>query len=388
MKNNKGLHYFIAILIQVLCSINILAQTSSRSVEIGKSIDINSKVLNEKRTIQIYLPESYQNNLYSYPVLYVLDGEDNFLNAVSIVKSQSAFNQAIPEMIIVAINNTDRNKNFSIINGGADKTLDFIKDELIPYVESTYRTEKFRILFGHSFAGAFCFYTLSKYNDLFNAFIVLSPTMHNKNCLPASKATEDYLNSQKQSSKIIFVGVSEGDNEKHQNSFQALNNLFTAKSPKTMEYIFERIINEDHWSEPLIGIYKGLKFIYKSWKIPFAVIDNADLPILKAHLDSLSAKYSYKVKYPEPLLTQIGMEFVDPEAEHHASKEKMTNAAKELFELNIENYPKSSEAYFVLGTYYMFNGKKELAIKNLEKSLELNPNNEKAKGRLAKLKAQ
>ncbi len=82
------------------------------------------------------------------------------------------------------------------------------------------------------------------------------------------------------------------------------------------------------------------------------------------------------------------MEFVDPEVEHPVTKEKLTNAAKELFELNVENYPKSSEAYFVLGTFYMFHDNKELAINNLEKALELNPNNPKAKNMLAQLKGQ
>jgi tetratricopeptide (TPR) repeat protein len=212
--------------------------------------------------------------------------------------------------------------------------------------------------------------------------------MHNKICLPATKALEDYFDAQKQLNKIVYVGVSEGDNVKHQESFKIVKNLFIAKAPKTIESKFETLSGEDHFTEALLGIYDGFNFIYKPWRIPKEVIEKANVTLLKTHIDSLSAKYGYKVKYPESLLTFIGMEFVDPEAEHPVSKEKMTNAAKEIFELNVENYPKSSEAYCVLGTYYMFNGSKELAIKNLEKALELNPNHQKAKNRLAKLKGQ
>jgi len=388
MKKCKGFLGIMILLICVLYHLGISAQTNGNSIVIGKSVEFDSKILDEKRTIQIYLPESYQNNLYSYPVFYVLDGEDNFTNAVSVVKNQSSYYQHIPEMIVVAISSANRNKIFSIADGGADKTLNFIKDELMPYIDSAYRTEKFRILFGHSLAGPFCFYALTRYNDLFNAFIVLSPTMHNKISLPATKAIEDCFNTQKQLNKIIYVGVAEGDNVKHQESFKKVKVLFTAKAPKAVEYKFETLSGEDHFTEALLGIYEGLNFIYKPWRIPKEVIEKADVTLLKSHIDSLSAKYGYKVKYPESLLTFIGMEFVDPEAEHPVSKEKMTNAAKQIFELNVENYPKSSEACFVLGTYYMFQGNKELAIKNLEKALELNPDNQKAKNRLTKLKGQ
>jgi hypothetical protein len=42
---------------------SILAQNEIKPVEIGKSIAFNSKILNETRTIQISMPESYENLL-------------------------------------------------------------------------------------------------------------------------------------------------------------------------------------------------------------------------------------------------------------------------------------------------------------------------------------
>ncbi len=43
------------------------------------------------------------------------------------------------------------------------------------------------------------------------------------------------------------------------------------------------------------------------------------------------------MKYPEFLLNFIAMEFLEPEAEHDVSLEKMQVSAKLLFEMNIEN---------------------------------------------------
>jgi tetratricopeptide (TPR) repeat protein len=52
-----------------------------------------------------------------------------------------------------------------------------------------------------------------------------------------------------------------------------------------------------------------------------------------------------------------------------------TKEAVEVLKFNAQLYPQSFNAYDSLGEAYMVNGDKELAIKNYEKSIELNPNN-------------
>ncbi|MFH0761237.1 MAG: tetratricopeptide repeat protein [Bacteroidota bacterium] len=60
--------------------------------------------------------------------------------------------------------------------------------------------------------------------------------------------------------------------------------------------------------------------------------------------------------------------------------------AIELFCFMVEEFPQSSNAYYCLGEAYWKNGQKELAKKNYEKSLELNPRNGKAVRILEQLK--
>jgi putative CocE/NonD family hydrolase len=55
-------------------------------------------------------------------------------------------------------------------------------------------------------------------------------------------------------------------------------------------------------------------------------------------------------------------------------KEKINNAV-EIFELNIEEYPKYADGYNSLGEAYMTKGDKQRAITYYKKSVELNPNN-------------
>jgi tetratricopeptide (TPR) repeat protein len=62
--------------------------------------------------------------------------------------------------------------------------------------------------------------------------------------------------------------------------------------------------------------------------------------------------------------------------------------AIEVFKANVEDYPNSSNTYDSLGEAYMIAGEKELATKNYEKSVELNPKNEGGIQALKKLRGQ
>jgi len=64
---------------------------------------------------------------------------------------------------------------------------------------------------------------------------------------------------------------------------------------------------------------------------------------------------------------------------------KKVKEAIEIFKLNVEAYPQSSNVFDSLGEAYLVNGDKELAIKNYSKSVELNPKNTAAVEALKKL---
>ena len=55
--------------------------------------------------------------------------------------------------------------------------------------------------------------------------------------------------------------------------------------------------------------------------------------------------------------------------------QKRVKDAIEVFKLNVEDYPQSSNTYDSLGEAYMIDGAKDLAITNYQRSIELNPKN-------------
>ncbi|CAN5395848.1 hypothetical protein BH18ACI2_BH18ACI2_18830 [soil metagenome] len=67
---------------------------------------------------------------------------------------------------------------------------------------------------------------------------------------------------------------------------------------------------------------------------------------------------------------------------------KKVRDAIEVFKLNVEDYPQSSNTYDSLGEAYMVNGDKEPAIKNYQRSIELNPNNTNGVEMLKKLQGR
>jgi tetratricopeptide (TPR) repeat protein len=69
-------------------------------------------------------------------------------------------------------------------------------------------------------------------------------------------------------------------------------------------------------------------------------------------------------------------------------RSKKTDEAISVFQRNVQEYPQAWNCYDSLAEAYMTAGKNDLAIRNYEKSLELNPENANGVAMLKKLKEQ
>src|SRR5688572_22507410 len=123
-------------------------------------IRIESKILGETRTVLVRTPPSYATGARSYPVLYMTDGETQLAHTAATVDFLVR-NGRMPEIILVGVTNIDRTRDLTPTrveratfdgnavtfptSGGADKFLGFLGTELIPHIESNYRTQPFRV---------------------------------------------------------------------------------------------------------------------------------------------------------------------------------------------------------------------------------------------------
>jgi predicted alpha/beta superfamily hydrolase len=149
------------------------------NVKLGFADSIQSSILKEKRKIIIRLPDDYDTSKKTYPVLYLLDGDGkSLLHTVSVINKLGQ-DENIPNLIVVAIGNTDRDrdmmpistKQYSVPVAGAKQFLSFIGDELIPHIKKKYRTNQQRILCGKSLSGLFTLYALLTRPQLFESYI-------------------------------------------------------------------------------------------------------------------------------------------------------------------------------------------------------------------------
>jgi predicted alpha/beta superfamily hydrolase len=148
-----------------------------------------SEILQEERVLRIRLPAGYEWSELSYPVLFVLDAEIDVpfhqsLEALGELEEEGA----IPEMILVGINNVDRNRDmFPTVlphrpgSGGGEAFLRFVLEELIPHIETEYRTDGARVLYGASNAGFFTVFALLREPEVFLAGIASSPMIGHAN---------------------------------------------------------------------------------------------------------------------------------------------------------------------------------------------------------------
>ena len=104
----------------ILLAIIVFNAKSQRDnkIVIGKIDSVYSKILNEQRKIWIYTPDmtsGLRDSSRRYPVLYLLDGDAHFASVTGLVQqlSQVNGNTVYPEMIIVAIPNTDRTRDLT-----------------------------------------------------------------------------------------------------------------------------------------------------------------------------------------------------------------------------------------------------------------------------------
>ena len=90
----------------------------TNQIVIGQIDSVYSNILDESRNIWVHIPESAKNSTLDnikYPVLYLLDGPGHFYSVTGMIKQLSSTNgnTIVPEMIIVAIPNTDRSRDLT-----------------------------------------------------------------------------------------------------------------------------------------------------------------------------------------------------------------------------------------------------------------------------------
>jgi predicted alpha/beta superfamily hydrolase len=262
--------------------------SEAKQITSATQFDIRSEILNEARVVLVYMPDTYGSEAAQqkrYPVLYLLDGRAYFEATTGIAHHLGSWNaavQSIPDLIVVAIQNTKRPRDmtpthmdegpYSSGSGGAAAFRNFLESELIPAVEKQFRCTGGRVLAGHSLAGLFVVDTLLEKPQLFDAYIASDPSLWWDANLLARKLAARSGAPPGRSPRLYLAQANTpdsapGEHDAHKAGIMAFRRaLETAKPP--VQYSYHYFEDENHFSVPLQAIYRGLLFAYEGYKAP------------------------------------------------------------------------------------------------------------------------
>jgi len=292
---------------------DVSAQPAGRPIALAEARSLSSAILNEDRELLIALPDTYGRTTIAYPVLFLLDGSSHLLHASATARFLASARNRIPEMIVVAIPNRNRNRDMTPGPGAATFER-VLAEEIIPWVERNYRAAPERILVGHSLSASFAVHTLLNRPDLFRAYVAASAPLWRYQDFDAEVRAG--LPRAAKAGAAVYLTVGEHENDQLRNGMQRFAGaLKAAPSGSAPDWSFADMKGEDHSSTPQRSLYDALEARYAAWRYPYfedaAELARAGgLPALQAQAERLSKHFGSAAYPPEAPLIQVGNIYV------------------------------------------------------------------------------
>ena len=244
------------------------------------SFNFYSKTIKDTFKIFICLPKKYDTNKDTYPAVYVLDANVAF-EMVSTLMKLISNGLDCRQAIYIGIGYNDfmlmdslRGRDYSYPHkeeipgsGGGQLFTIFLRNELIPYIDSTYRTKSGdNTLIGHSLGGYYVFYNMlsSAVEDkpMFKNYIAGSPFVINDKYLVD---LEQKLSTKTDSLpvKLFMCSGTIGDVD---SMLMVFTDIFKKRNYKGFEFKSIELKDFDHMDVMFPTWSKGLRYILSNEK--------------------------------------------------------------------------------------------------------------------------
>ena len=256
----RSVCYAAAAVVSISSSVLAQADTSgvgqASALTVGETFTIQSKTLGEARRINVYLPPAYADSPnVRLPVLYMPDGGigEDFLHVAGLVQV-SVGNGTMRPFLLVGIENTQRrrdltgptqsaeDKKIAPQVGGSAAFRRFVHSELMPVVNTRYRTTKETAIMGESLAGLFVVETFFVEPDLFDTYIAFDPSLWWNNSELVNRAV-DRLHVSGNRHRTLYLASSGEDFSRLTNQ---LAEVLGKNAPANLTWHYERMPSESH----------------------------------------------------------------------------------------------------------------------------------------------
>lgn len=318
--------------------------------------------LGEERTLYIATPAAYADGARRYPVLVLLDAEDEPQFAAAVANIAFLANRgAIPDLLIVGVTNgKDRTrdltpaatgttaKNFPTA-GGAHAFTDFLLDEVLPRVRSRYRTLPTTVLAGHSFGGLYAVDVAATRPGAFAGIIAMSPSLWWNDSTPA----RDYATAIAKTTATTRLFATSGGLEP---AIDVTTRVFVARldsiKPPTLAFAHNHYPEDTHGLTPEPSLIDGVRFVFEPVsmaRMPIASLgptsDSATVVRMVTESEEAYARGARSLglpeQFPELQINNLGYAVL--------GSLKLAGLAAWVFRRNVANYPNSPNVYDSLG---------------------------------------
>ena len=349
-------------------------------IVIGRAFFLDSDALGEERPIWVHTPPGYAESNQLHPVLYLLDGRAHFQHVAGVVDFLSSVGR-IPSMIVVAVPNVTDGRTRDLTPtpthefgpdgvtpwrqvyptaGGADDFRAFLTDELIPYIDSAYRTVSLRVLVGHSLGGLFNVHAFVSDPTAFRGHVIISPALWWDQQRLVAEA-DMLLQKERPAGFIYLTTANEGGATL--SSAQGFSAVLEQYASDSLHWQFTHMDQESHVSSPHRSIYDGLEWMFQDWR--FTPAEGADfaadarLQAIDERFSAISQTYGYEIPTPQQFLNAVGYVLL---------RRGATREAIKVFAENTARFPGSANVYDSLADAHRAAGNLLMARDNYAKA--------------------
>ncbi|MFN8344390.1 MAG: alpha/beta hydrolase-fold protein [Spirosomataceae bacterium] len=292
----KKIHFLVApgIVLAVLSFLSVTLRAQSITpINATKSHLITSSFNHKVYEVWVSLPKHYtETDTLHYSVLYVLDGKYSF-KSMSSIREVMDLGKEIKEIIIVSIDLqcaaeadwlASRHNDFTpssipqadtlwsklmnipegkLKSGGAESFLNTLEKEVIPYIDSHYKTTADRGLSGHSLGGLFTGYCLLKRPTLFKRYGINSPSFWWNNREMMQEEAR-FSNQNTELPARVFFSIGGAEEAVMLSAFQAFTDSIKSRSLKDLSVTVKVFDGETHLSVVPSCNSRTLKVLYGS----------------------------------------------------------------------------------------------------------------------------
>lgn len=247
-------------------------------IESSERRELPSTFVDDTFKVHVYFPRGYDKTDEPLPVVYLLDAEYSF-GAVAYTIRRLIKDNLIPPVLLVGVAYEvpydeyyrRRERDFTPTAahlddfpraGHAGNFAQFLREELVPFVNETYRTDPDdRTIVGLSFSGLFSTFLLFRETDLFNRYIIVSPSLWWDSGMTFGYES-DYGGQNTALEKQVYFAAGEDDGWNILRDLRRMEQVLEERRYVGLEYEVKLFPDETHRTVFPIAVSHGLRFVF------------------------------------------------------------------------------------------------------------------------------